>query len=77
MKAVHSKHARSRGPARLALVLFLAFLAVGAVFLVGEHRMHALGWLPHLLLVVCIALLYLSDRLDKQPFDNPQEPPKS
>ena len=44
---------RSRG----ALVL-LAFVAIGAFFVVTEHTAHALGALPYLLLLAC-PLLHL------------------
>ena len=31
----------------------IAFLAIGAFFLVTEHRAHLFGWLPWLLLLAC------------------------
>lgn len=44
-----------RSPAGIALVLFGA---VAAFFLIAEHRAHALGFLPYLLLLAC-PLLHL------------------
>ncbi|MDX8477945.1 DUF2933 domain-containing protein [Mesorhizobium sp. VK24D] len=34
-------------------LLTIAFLAIAAFFLVSEHRAHALGFLPWLLLLAC------------------------
>ena len=31
----------------------IAFLAIGAFFLITEHRAHLLGWLPWLILLAC------------------------
>lgn len=33
--------------------IFLGFLAITAFFLLSEHRAHALGWLPWLILLAC------------------------
>lgn len=33
--------------------IFIAFLAIGAFFLITEHRAHLLGALPYLLLLAC------------------------
>lgn len=33
--------------------IFIGFLVVGAFFLITEHRAHALGWLPFILLAAC------------------------
>ncbi len=44
---------RSRGG-----IALLGFVAVAGVFLFGEHRLHALGWLPWLILLAC-PLLHL------------------
>ena len=35
------------------MLVFLAFAGVALFFLLGEHRIHALGWLPLLLLLAC------------------------
>jgi hypothetical protein len=40
-----------RSPSGIAL---LAFLGAAAVFLWSEHRAHALGALPYLLLLICV-----------------------
>jgi hypothetical protein len=48
---------QQHGNSRAGLVL-LAFLAIGAFFLLTEHRAHLLGLLPWLLLLVC-PLLHL------------------
>jgi hypothetical protein len=34
-------------------IVFIGFLAIGAFFLITEHRAHILGWLPFLLLLAC------------------------
>ncbi|MEX0852518.1 MAG: DUF2933 domain-containing protein [Bauldia sp.] len=39
-------------------LVLLGFLLIGAFFLVAEHRAHALGVLPYLLLLAC-PLLHL------------------
>jgi hypothetical protein len=36
-----------------SLVVFLAFMAIALFFLLSEHRIHVLGWLPLLLLAAC------------------------
>ena len=36
-----------------AALVAIGFLAVGAFVLLSEHRAHALGWLPFLLLLAC------------------------
>lgn len=33
--------------------IFIAFLAIGAFYLIAEHRAHVLGALPFLLLLAC------------------------
>ncbi len=38
---------------RAATWAFYGFLAIGAFFLLAEHRAHLLGWLPFLLLAMC------------------------
>lgn len=35
------------------MLIFLAFAGIALFFLLGEHRIHALGWLPLLLLLAC------------------------
>ena len=42
-----------------SLLVFLAFAGIALFFLLGEHRIHALGWLPLLLLLAC-PLLHLT-----------------
>ena len=41
------------------MLVFLAFAGIALFFLLGEHRIHALGWLPLLLLLAC-PLLHLT-----------------
>jgi hypothetical protein len=53
---VRGKASFLRSPAGVALVLFGA---VAAFFLIAEHRAHALGILPFLLLLAC-PLIHLS-----------------
>ena len=36
-----------------SMLVFLAFAGIALIFLLGEHRIHALGWLPLLLLLAC------------------------
>lgn len=43
---------RSLGRSRTGLAL-IGFLAIAAFFLLSEHRAHALGALPFLLLLLC------------------------
>ncbi|KAB2737363.1 MULTISPECIES: DUF2933 domain-containing protein [Hyphomicrobiales] len=43
-------HRRWFSPANLVLY---GFLAIGAFYLLAEHRAHLLGWLPFLLLLAC------------------------
>jgi len=53
----------------------LAFSAIALFFLVTEHRAHTLGALPHVLLGLCVVLLYLSGwHAESEPSD-PAEPP--
>jgi hypothetical protein len=42
-----------------SMLVFLAFAGIALFFLLGEHRIHALGWLPLLLLLAC-PLLHMS-----------------
>jgi hypothetical protein len=35
------------------ILMFLAFAGIALFFLLSEHRIHALGWLPLLLLLAC------------------------
>lgn len=44
----HDEHWHRRGK----LVLF-AFAAIGALFLIAEHRAHVLPWLPWLFVAAC------------------------
>jgi hypothetical protein len=41
------------GPGTRTLLVFLAFAGIALFFLLSEHRVHALGWLPLLLLLAC------------------------
>jgi len=42
-----------------SMLVFLVFAGIALFFLLGEHRVHALGWLPLLLLLAC-PLLHMS-----------------
>ncbi|MFZ5875443.1 MAG: DUF2933 domain-containing protein [Nitrospirota bacterium] len=55
MKHDHAPTTRKGWRSGLAL---LGFLAIGAFFLLSEHRAHALGILPFVLLLLC-PLLHL------------------
>lgn len=48
--------------ARRHLWIFVAFAAIGGFFLFTEHRAHALGLLPYLLLVTCPLMHLLMHR---------------
>lgn len=41
---------------------FWAFLAIAALFLLSEHRVHVLGWLPWLILLACPLLHFFMHR---------------
>jgi len=43
----------------LSTWILVAFMAIALFLLLAEHRAHAFGWWPHLLLGVCVLLLYL------------------
>lgn len=42
-----------RGRKLLRGLVIAAFVAALAYLLIGEHRVHVLGWLPFLLLLLC------------------------
>ncbi len=46
------EHGEARWRSRSGLVL-IGFAAVAGFFLLSEHRAHALGWLPWLILLAC------------------------
>ncbi len=52
MPDTHEHHLPRHGKARINWVL-IGFLAIAAFFLFSEHRAHALGVLPFLLLLAC------------------------
>ena len=52
MPDTHEHHPPRSGKARINWVL-IGFLAIAAFFLLSEHRAHAFGLLPFLLLLVC------------------------
>ena len=54
-----SRHFFQSGGLNWAL---LAALAIGAFFLFGEHRVHALGVLPFLLLAACPLMHFFMHR---------------
>jgi len=54
----HDDNQRSHGPGRTASLFFIAFAAIGAFFLVTEHRAHLYGALPWLLLLA-VPLLHV------------------
>ena len=49
---------RAAGFGGRSLFVFLAFAAIALFFLLSEHRVHALGWLPFLLLFAACPLLH-------------------
>lgn len=57
MSEPHEHHSPNGGKTRINWIL-IGFLAIAAFFLFGEHRAHALGALPYLLLLAC-PLLHL------------------
>lgn len=44
---------RDRRGGRAKSWAFFGFLAIGAFFLLAEHRAHLAGWLPFMLLALC------------------------
>ena len=42
--------------------LFWIFAAVALLLLVLEHRAHRLGWILHVLLGLCLVVLYVASR---------------
>lgn len=60
---------------KLARGVLAAFAAIALFFLVTEHRAHALGAWPHLLLGLCVVLLYLSSWHAEHEESGPTQPP--
>jgi hypothetical protein len=54
-----------------SMLVFLAFAGIALFFLLGEHRIHALGWLPLLLLLAC-PLLHMTMHGGHGGHDSPQ-----
>ena len=48
----HREPEQARGSSRGRIVL-IAFLGIAAFFLLSEHRAHAFGLLPYLLVLAC------------------------
>lgn len=42
-------------------LVFIGFLAIGAFFLITEHRAHVVGWLPFLLLLICPIMHFMHE----------------
>ena len=55
--------------------VLLGFLAIGAFFLLSEHRAHLLGWLPFLLLLACPLMHIFMHRGHGAHADHSNEPP--
>lgn len=53
MNHEHEHHSGSQPQKSRSTWIFLGFLAIAAFFLFSEHRAHALGVLPFLLLLAC------------------------
>lgn len=54
-----------------------AFAAIAVFFLVAEHRAHTFGALPHVLLGLCVVLLYLvSGSAEGAATDTAASPPR-
>lgn len=50
----HTDHRHtSHTPSRKLTWVFWGFAAIAVFFLLGEHRAHALGWLPFLIILAC------------------------
>lgn len=43
-----------------SMLALIAFLGIALFFLLGEHRIHALAWLPLLLLLLACPLLHMT-----------------
>lgn len=53
---MNHEHEHHQGPQQRKSLpgwVFWGFLAIAAFFLLSEHRAHALGWLPWLILLAC------------------------
>lgn len=46
-------HKQRPSPFSAANIALYGFLALGAFYLIVEHRAHVLGWLPWLLILAC------------------------
>lgn len=65
----------------ISVAVFVAFAAIALFFFVTEHGAHAFGLLPHVLLLVCVALLYFAGAGDRAgdsniPMPEAQDPAK-
>ena len=54
-----SENRRSRAPGWRSLLVFVAFALIATFLISTEHRAHALGLLPFLLILVLCPLLHL------------------
>lgn len=58
----------------LSVAVLIAFAVIALFFFVTEHRAHAFGVLPHLLLLACLLLLYFASLGDSTQEANSQVP---
>lgn len=47
------EHDKRRQRSRATNIALVGFLALGAFYLIAEHRAHLLGWWPWLLILAC------------------------
>ncbi len=57
----HQNDTRKRRSSGASIAL-VGFLAIGAFYLIAEHRAHLLGWLPWLLIAACPLLHFFMHR---------------
>ena len=56
MEHDHEERRRMERQSRRSKWILIGFLAVGAFFLLAEHRAHLYGALPYLLLMACVLM---------------------
>lgn len=56
---VHQHDDNRAARSRLRIIAVVGFFAIAAVLLFSEHRLHALEFLPYLLLIACPLLHFM------------------
>jgi nitrate reductase NapE component len=55
----HDAEMKTQRPGSRAVITFFVLAAVAAFFLLSEHRIHALGFLPWILLIAVCPLMHI------------------